>query len=43
MAVGHGENSAVALAFNGREKALHFLLGEDSDGAFFYCSLFCLE
>ena len=33
MSVGDGKDGSVALGLDGREKALHFLLGEEGDGA----------
>ena len=33
MPVGDGEDSAVALVFDDREKALHLVLGEEGDGS----------
>ncbi len=33
LAVGNGKDGLIAFGLDGREKALHFLLGEEGDGA----------
>ncbi len=39
VAVGDGKDGAVALGLDGREKALHFLLGKEGYGAVLFSRL----